>query len=62
MVILYKLYFLSSHFSSQPNKRVFHPSTFPPSQPNTYKRKLIFSILPLFYSPNQTDPKRKEDN
>ena len=28
MVTLYKLYFLSFHFSSQPNKRVFHPSTF----------------------------------
>ena len=71
MVNLYKLYFLSSHFSSQPNKRVFHPSTFLPSQPNTYKRKLNpstflsfhfsilspFSILPLFHSPNQTNPK-----
>ena len=28
MVNLYKLYF-------QPNQKVFHPSTFPPSQPNT---------------------------
>ena len=45
MVILYKLYFLSSNFSSRPNKRVFHPSTFPLSQLNTYKRKLN-----LFYS------------
>ena len=29
MVNLYKLLFLSSHFSFQPNKRVFHPPTFP---------------------------------
>ena len=69
MVTLYKLYFLSSHFSSQPNKRVFHPSIFLPSQPNTYERKLNlfypstflsshFSTLPpLFHFPNQTDPK-----
>ena len=28
-VNLYKLYFLSSHFSSQPNKKIFYPSTFP---------------------------------
>ena len=28
MVNLYKLYF-------QPNQKIFHPSTFPPSQPNT---------------------------
>ena len=27
-VNLYKIYFLSSHFSSYPNKRVFHLSTF----------------------------------
>ena len=37
-VNLYKLQFLSSHFSLQPNKRVFHPFTFPPLQPNTHKR------------------------
>ena len=29
IVNLYKLHFLSSHFSFQPNKRVFHPSIFP---------------------------------
>ena len=68
MVILYKFYFLFSHFSSQPNKRVFHPFAFLPSQPNTYKRTKSFisfyfsilspfSILSLFYSPNQMDPK-----
>ena len=27
---LYKLHYLSSHFSTQPNKRVFYPSTFLP--------------------------------
>ena len=69
MVNLHKFYFLSSHFSSQPNKRVFHPSTFLLSQPNTYKEKTKsflsfhfsilspFSILPPFHSPNQTNPK-----
>ena len=31
MVNLYKLYF-------QPNQKVFHPSTFPPSQPNTNEK------------------------
>ena len=28
MINLYKLHFLSSHFSSQSNKRFFHPFTF----------------------------------
>ena len=65
-VNLYKLYFISFHFSSQSNKRVFH-STFPSSQPNTQRKlKSIlssnfstpfpFSILPLFYLFNQTNP------
>ena len=27
---LYKLHYLSSHFSTQPKKRVFYPSTFLP--------------------------------
>ena len=40
IVNLYKLYFLSSHFSFQPNKRVFHLPTFPPLQPNTHEGKL----------------------
>ena len=40
MVNLYKLLFLSSHFSFQPNKRVFHPPTFPSLQPNTHEEKL----------------------
>ena len=52
IVNLYKLYFLSSHFSFQPNKRVFHLPIFPPLQPITHKGKLnifyppIFSLLP----------------
>ena len=37
IVNLYKLHFLSSHFSFQPNKRVFHPPTFPFLQPNTHE-------------------------
>ena len=69
-VNLYKLYFISFHFSSQSNKRVFH-STFPSSQPNTQRKlKSIlssnfstpfpFSILPLFYFFNQTNPQTKD--
>ena len=46
IVNLYKLYFLSSHFSLQLNKKVFHPPTFPPLQPNTQEGKLN-----LFYPP-----------
>ena len=67
MVNLYKLYFLSSHFYFQPNKRVFHPSTFLPCQPNTWEKTKSFlsfhfsifssfSILLVFHSPIQTDP------
>ena len=36
IVNLYKLHFLSSHFSLQLNKKVFHPLTFSPLQPNIY--------------------------
>ena len=66
IVNLYKLHFLSFHFSFQPNKRVFHPPTFPSLQPNTHEGKLnifyfptfssshLFSIIPLFNSSNQT--------
>ena len=45
MVNLYQLYFSSSHFLSQPNKKVFHPSTFPLLKPNTNEGKIN-----LFYS------------
>ena len=51
IINLYKLYFLSSHFSFQPNKRVFHLLTFPSLQPNTHEGKLNISILPLFHPP-----------
>ena len=47
-VNLYKLHFLFSHFSLQLNKSVFNPSTFPPLQPNTYKRKLNIFYPPTF--------------
>ena len=50
IVNLYKLYFLSSHFSFQPNKRVFHPLTFPSLQPNTHERKLNIFHSPTFPS------------
>ena len=46
IVNLYKLHFLSFHFSFQPNKRVFYPPTFPSLQPNTHERKLN-----IFYPP-----------
>ena len=60
IVNLYKLYFLSSLFSLQSNKKVFHPPTFTPLQPNTQgKTKSFlsshFSILPLIFHP-QTFP------
>ena len=44
IVNFYQFYFLPSHFSSQPNKKVFHSYTFPSSQLKTYERK-----LKLFY-------------
>ena len=53
IVNLYKLYFSFFHFSLQPNKRVFHPPTFPPLQPNTQEGKLnIFHPLtfPSFHN------------
>ena len=53
IVNLYKLLFLSFHFSFQPNKRVFHPPTFPSLQPNTHEGKLnIFHPLtfPSFHN------------
>ena len=50
IINLYKLHFLSSHFSFQPNKRVFHPSTFPSLQPNTHKGKLNIFHPPTFPS------------
>ena len=50
IVNLYKLHFLSSHFSFQPNKRVFHPPTFPPLQLNAHEGKLNLFYLPTFPS------------
>ena len=50
MINLYQLYFSSSHFLSQPNKKVFHPSTFPPFQPNTNEGKLNLFYHPTFPS------------
>ena len=50
MVNLYQLYFSSSHFLSQPNKKVFYPSTFPPFQLNTNEGKLNLFYPPTFPS------------
>ena len=52
IVNLYKLHFPSFPFSLQPNKRVFHPPTFPPIQPNTQEGKLnIFHSPTIFHPP-----------
>ena len=51
IVNLYKLYFSSFHFSLQPNKRVFHPPTFSPLQPNTQERKLNIFHPPTIFHP-----------
>ena len=45
IVNLYKLHFLSSHFYFQPNKRVFHLSTFSPLHPNTHEEKPNFFLF-----------------
>ena len=50
MVNLYQLYFSSSHFLSQQNKKVFHPSIFPPFQLNTNEEKLNFFYPTTFPS------------
>ena len=48
IVNLYKLYFLSSPFSLQPNKKVFHPPSFPCLQPNTHDGKPNLFYPPTF--------------
>ena len=48
IVNLYKLKFPSFIFFLQPNKRVFHPLTFPPLQPNTKEKKLNIFYPPSF--------------
>ena len=60
IVNLYKLHFLSSHFSFQPNKRVFHPPTFPPLQPNTHEGKLNICHPPTFPSSHFFTPPTKQ--
>ena len=53
-LFLYKLHFLSSHFSSQPNKIVFHPFTLPSFKPNTYEEKLnLFYPLTFLSLPTE---------
>ena len=49
-VNLNKLYFSSSHFSSQPSKRVFHPSIFLPSTKHHKTKTNISSISHFFIS------------
>ena len=59
MVNLYKLLFLSFHFSFQSNKRVFHPPNFPSLQPNTHKGKLNIFHPPTFPSFHFSTPPTK---
>ena len=56
VVNLYKLHFLSSYFSFQPNKKVFHPLTFPFLQPNTHEGKLNIFHPPTFPSSHNFPP------
>ena len=49
-VNLNKLYFSSSHFSSQPSKRVFHSSIFLPSTKHHKTKTNISSIFHFFIS------------
>ena len=48
IVNFYKLHFPSFPFSLQPNKRVFHPPTFPPFQPNIQEGKPNIFYPPTF--------------
>jgi len=48
IVNLYKLHLPSSPFSLKPNKKVFHPPTFPPLQPNTHEGKPNLFYPPTF--------------
>ena len=59
IVNLYKLHFPSFLFSLQPNKRVFHPPTFPPLQPNTQEGKPNIFYPPTFPSSHFFTPPTK---
>ena len=56
MINLYQLYFSPSHFLSQPNKNIFHLSTFPPLQSNTNEEKLNFVYPLTFPSSRPNEP------
>ena len=56
IINLYKLNFPSFHFFLKPNKRVFHPLTFPPLQPNTQEEKLNIFHPPTFLSSHNFPP------
>ena len=59
IVNLYKLHFPSFPFSLQPNKRVFHSSTFPPLQPNTQEGKPNIFYSLTFPSSHFSTPSTK---
>ena len=52
IVNLYKLHFPSFPFSLQPNKRVFHPPTFPPLQPSNQTHEGKLNISSYFSTPS----------
>ena len=56
IVNLYKLKFSSFPFSLKPNKRVFHPFTFLPLQPNTQEGKLNIFHPSTFLSSHNFPP------
>ena len=64
IINLYKLHFQSSHFSFQPNKRVFYPLTFPSLQLNTHEEKLNIFYPPTFHHstnfPSSSTPPTKQ--
>ena len=59
IVNLYKLHFLFSYFSFQPNKRIFHLPTFLSLQPNTHKGKLNIFYSPTFLFSHFSTPPTK---
>ena len=60
IVNLYKLHFLFSSFSLQPNKNIFHPSTFSTLQPNTHEGKpnLFYHFTDFPFSNFFTSPSK----
>ena len=56
MINLYKLHFLSSHFSSQSNKRFFQPFSFHPFNLHIWGKTKSFLSSNFFHFYNQMNP------